>query len=130
MPWVRNRTAAGKPAFPWVSSTSSKAGVSGSERRTQRPTATTTMLSRNGIRQPQERRSSSGSAPMGMNTSVDRIRPIWVPLRVKLVKKPRRLAGACSKDMELAPACSPAAESPCRKRRMTSRIGASTPTWA
>jgi hypothetical protein len=42
-------------------------------------------LSRNGIRQPQLRRASSGSAAIGMNTSVARMLPNCVPASVKLV---------------------------------------------
>ncbi len=68
------------------SSTSSKAGVSGSARRTHRPTATTIVLSRNGTRQPQDCSASSGSAPIGRKTRVARMSSIWVPLSVKLVK--------------------------------------------
>jgi hypothetical protein len=60
-------------------------------------------------------------------TRLARIRPAWVPSRVKLVKKPRRRSGACSSVMEFAPLCSPAAEKPCRTRISTSRIGAATP---
>ena len=41
-----------------------------------------------------------------------RIRPACVPLSVKLVKNARRSSGACSRVIEFAPACSPAAEKP------------------
>ena len=75
---------------------------------------------------PAEQR-SSGSAATGMKTRVARIRPAWVPLRVKLVKKPRRPSGACSSVSEFAPLCSPAADRPCSTRSTTSRIGAATP---
>ncbi len=57
------------------------------------------------------------------------VRPPWVPLRVKLVKKARRFGGACSRVMELAPACSPEAEMPWRRRASTRRMGESSPTW-
>ncbi|MDQ0948252.1 hypothetical protein QFZ24_002175 [Streptomyces phaeochromogenes] len=88
------------------------------------------MLIQNGTRQPQESSWSSGSAATGMNTSVARSWPPWVPLSVKLVKKPRLFAGACSSDMEFALACSPAAEMPCRTRQITRSTGASVPTWS
>src|ERR1019366_2753104 len=64
-----------------------KAGVSGKERRIQNPTATTMALRKNGTRQPHERSWSSGSAEIGRKTIVARMKPICVPLRVKLVKK-------------------------------------------
>lgn len=38
-----------------------------------------------------------------------------------------RPSGECSRVIELAPLCSPAAESPCRMRRMTSGTGATVP---
>ncbi|CAM5735459.1 hypothetical protein SALBM311S_03933 [Streptomyces alboniger] len=65
-----------------------------------------------------------------MKTRVASSCPPCVPLRVKLVKKPRRSGGACSRVMELALACSPAAEMPCSTRHRTSRTGASVPTWS
>ena len=55
---------------------------------------------------------SSGSHEIGRKTAVARISPACVPLSVKLVKKARRLAGECSRVIELAPACSPEAENP------------------
>ena len=95
-----------------------------------RPATTTTALIQNGIRQPHVRSwSSESTAASGRNTAGARICPPWVPLSVKLVKKPRRSSGECSNDIELAPACSPAAERPCRTRSATSRTGASSPTW-
>ncbi len=88
-------------------------------------------LSQNGTRQPHDWSCSSGStAASGRNTAGASTWPPWVPLRVKLVKKPRRSSGACSNDIELAPACSPAAERPWSRRRITSRTGASSPTWS
>ena len=66
-------------------SSSAKAGVSGSVRRTQKPTATTIALRKNGMRQPQASRSFSGSDEIGMKTSVARISPACVPDSVKLV---------------------------------------------
>ncbi len=103
-------------------------GVSSSRLRITRPTTTTAALIQNGIRQPQELSwSSESTAASGRKTAGARICPPWVPLSVKLVKKPRRSSGACSKDIELAPACSPAAEMPCRMRSTTSSTGAISP---
>ena len=55
------------------------------------------------------------------------IRPVWVPLSVKLVKNARRSSGACSRLSEFAPACSPEAEKPCSSRSATSSAGAHRP---
>ena len=70
---------------------------------------------------------SSGSATTGMKTSAARIWPPWVPVSVQEVKNERRSSGACSSVSELAPACSPAAESPCSSRHSTSSAGAPQP---
>ena len=86
---------------------SSNAGLSCRVRRIHQPTTTTTALSRNGIRQPQDSSDSSGSAAIGMKIAVARMLPPWVPARVKLVKNARRSAGACSREVELALDCSP-----------------------
>lgn len=48
------------------------------------------------MRQPQLNNWSSGRLDTGMNTSVARIAPAWVPLRVKLVKKARFELAECS----------------------------------
>ena len=55
--------------------------------------------------------------------------PPWVPARVKLVKNARRLAGACSNEVELALDCSPDTARPWQTRRTNSRIGAAKPIW-
>ena len=62
-----------------------------------------------------------------MKTSAARIWPPWVPVSVHDVKKERRSSGACSSVSELAPACSPAAESPWSSRQKTSSAGAAQP---
>ncbi len=124
----RSRTASGSLATPSVDACRVKAGVSWRLRRMNHPTTATATLSQNGIRQPHDSRCSSGSAATGMKTRVARSWPACVPLRVKLVNQPRRSAGACSSVMELALACSPAAETPCRTRHSTSRTGARVPT--
>ena len=122
--WSRNRTAIGTLA---TAASSRKAGGSSSRRRIIRPTTTTTALSQNGTRQPQLSSCSSGIAPIGRNTAVAMIRPACVPLSVKLVKKPRRCSGACSRLSEFAPDCSPEADRPCSSRSATSSTGAQMP---
>lgn len=122
--WSRKRTATGS----FATSVRSNTGVSSSLRRMTNPTTTTAALHQNGTRQPHVSSWSCGSAATGRKIAVARIWPACVPLRVKLVKYARRRSGACSSDIEFAPACSPAAESPCSSRKTTSRIGASTPT--
>jgi len=58
------------------------------------PAITTTTLSRNGIRQPQDWKALSGSsAEIGRMTAAARIWPAWTPCRVKLAKYPRRPNG-------------------------------------
>ena len=104
-------------------------GVSSSVRRMMNATTTTIADSQNGTRQPQDSSASSGIAATGRNTAVARIDPAWVPLRVKLVKNARRWSGACSRLIELAPACSPPAERPCTSRSTTSSTGARVPIW-
>ncbi|MNR34539.1 hypothetical protein D3C85_1523190 [compost metagenome] len=64
------------------------------------------------MRQPHDKSCSSGRLEIGRNTSVARISPAWVPLKVKLEKKARCFEGACSSVIEFAPACSPEAENP------------------
>ena len=126
-PWRVKSSTTGSLGVTCFFTSSANAGVSGSVRRTQKPTATTIALRKNGMRQPHASNWSSGSAEIGMNTRVARISPACVPDSVKLVKNARRWAGACSSVIELAPACSPEAEMPCSSRRITSMIGEATP---
>lgn len=93
-------------------------------------TTTTTALSQNGTRQPHENLISSGRATTGMKMRAARICPPWVPVSVHDVKNERRESGACSRVSDDAPACSPAAESPCARRHSTSRAGANQPICA
>ena len=126
--WSRKSTASGACGASSLSTSARNSGVSSSRRRMIRPATTTTALIQNGIRQPHDWSwSSLSTAASGRKTAGARIWPPWVPLRVKLVKKPRRSSGECSKDIELAPACSPAAERPCSSRSTTRRTGARRP---
>jgi hypothetical protein len=63
----------------------------------------------------------------GMNTSVARIAPACVPLRVQLVKKARLELAECSSVSEFAPLCSPAADRPCNRRSSVRMMGAALP---
>ena len=65
-----------------------------------------------------------------MNTAVASRVPNWVPCRVQLVVYARRSSSECSSDMEMALACSPAADRPWTTRHSTSSTGASIPTWS
>src|SRR5699024_11365324 len=80
--------------------------------------------------QPQLNRASSGrKAVKGMKTAVASRVPAWVPCRVQLVVQARLASAACSRETEIALACSPEAESPWTMRQSTRRIGARMPTW-
>jgi hypothetical protein len=94
--WSRSSSPIGARSIAPSRAASSNAGVSSSLRRMIRPAMTTTALSQNGIRQPQDSSWSSGSAPIGRKAAVAMIRPACVPLSVKLEKNPRRSSGACS----------------------------------
>src|SRR5207302_1406324 len=59
----------------WCSCSSRKAGVSARLRRMIQPITTTTTLSQNGTRQPQDKSWSSGNREMGRNTAVARMEP-------------------------------------------------------
>jgi hypothetical protein len=57
--WWRNSSATGSRGVSWAFASSLKAGVSGSDRRIQKPTATTMALRKNGTRQPHDSNWSS-----------------------------------------------------------------------
>lgn len=91
---------------------------------------TTTALSTNGMRQPQDLKASSDSSiDMGRKIAAPRICPATVPCRAKLARKPRLPCGACSMIIALAPLNSPATAKPCTRRTRVRRIGAMMPTW-
>jgi hypothetical protein len=100
-------------------------------RRMNRPTPTSTIEIRNGIRQPQAMNWSSVVALCTMvNASVESSRPAGTPICGQLPKKPRLPLGACSTDISTAPPHSPPTPMPCAKRSTTSRIGAARPIVA
>ncbi len=85
------------------------------------------MLSRNGTRQPQLRKSSLGSAANSANTPLASSNPTVTPSGAKLPNSPRLPGGACSTAMMTAPPYSAPAPKPCTRRSTTSRTGAHTP---
>ncbi len=111
--------------------TAANAGLSSTRSRTYRPMPTSTMDSRNGIRQPQLLKSSSEVLPCTSLTSpVDSSRPSGTPSCGQLAKKPRRRWLPHSIDISTEPPHSPPTPMPCRIRRITSRIGAAMPQLA
>ena len=127
--WLRSTSIRGE-RVGLARAASAKTGVSATRARTNRPMASSTMLRRNGIRQPQARNSASPVREADRaSTSVESTTPVGAPALVKLVHRPRR-EEACSADISAAPPHSPPTAMPCTTRRSTSRIGAHTPTWA
>lgn len=110
--------------------TCANSGLSATLRRTNRPTASSTMLSRNGTRQPQARNWSSGRPETRVTIPADSTEPSGAPSMVKLDHMPRRplwVRSACSTTMRVAPPHSPPMAMPCTTRSVTSRTGAHTP---
>ena len=86
-------------------------------------------LHRNGIRQPQLSSCSSERVPTRIAQSAVAPRvPELVPSETSEATKPRRLTGADSASITVAPAISAPAPKPCASRSATSRIGARMPT--
>lgn len=109
---------------------SANSGLSATRSRTNMPTPSSTKLSRNGTRQPQERNWSSGSVATRVTTPAESTEPSGAPSWVKLDHRPRRepwVRSACSTTMRVAPPHSPPIASPWTTRRATSRTGAQTP---
>ena len=111
--------------------TAAKAGLSSTRNRTYRPTPTSTMDSRNGIRQPQLLKSASEVLPCtSLTMPVDSSRPSGTPSCGQLAKKPRRRCEPHSIDSSTEPPHSPPTPMPWMIRRTTSRIGAAMPQVA
>ncbi|MNL21865.1 hypothetical protein D3C87_1431780 [compost metagenome] len=96
-------------------------------RRINIPTTINTALARKGRRQPQDRKSSSGSRVTKANAPTDSKIPSGDPTKGRLPKKPRQRGGACSTAISMAPPSSPPNDKPCPIRNATSKIGAHTP---
>ena len=90
-----------------------------------------TKLSRNGIRQPQLSSCSSVSTPSSNAQIADAASvPELVPKQTSEAITPRRLTGAYSTSITVAPAISAPAPKPWTSRSATSRIGAAMPICA
>jgi hypothetical protein len=108
-----------------------KTGDSSTESRIHSPISTSTAESRNGIRQPQARKSASlcttaitASRPLAISW------PAGAPACGQLAQKPRRAGSPCSETISTAPPHSPPSAKPWTSRSTTSSTGASTPTVA
>jgi hypothetical protein len=88
-----------------------------------------TMLIRNGTRQPHSRNAAPGETTPVMRAMTPEARsiPSGTPSWGKAPARPRRLAGACSTAMRTAPPHSPPAETPWMMRRSSRRMGAAIP---
>ena len=108
-----------------------KTGDSSIETRIQRPTPTSTALSRNGMRQPQDSNCwSVVSAETNARTATARRLPAGAPACGQEAQYPRRSGVPYSAAISTAPPHSPPRAKPCTSRRTISRIGAQTPTVA
>ena len=86
------------------------------------------MPSRNGTRQPQARKSASGSCEASPNAPVASSSPTGAPACTQLAVEPAPArVGPCSTTISTAPAHSPPTPSPCTNRSTTSSTGASDP---
>jgi hypothetical protein len=128
--WVCSNSTTGTFTTPRASFIFAKTGDSMIRSRMNRPTNTSTMLKRNGTRQPHDTKSSSGSCCISRKIPVAINPPTALPICAKLPKKPRRPAPACSVAMSTAPPHSPPTAMPCTKRSTTMRIGAHAPMTA
>jgi hypothetical protein len=105
-----------------------KAGVSAIFRRTYKPSATSTALTRNGTRQPQLRNCASlNDKASAKNRPLDARKPIDGPSCGNMPNQPRLPAGAFSVASSAAPPHSPPSPMPWPKRNTHKRIGARLP---
>ena len=128
LPGRRRTDSNGICGFSTVSSASRNTGLSVTPIRMYRPAASRTMLARNGIRQPHDRRSSSGSMATTATTAVESNEPMGEPICMTPFQKPRLPGSACSVTMRVAPPHSPPIAMPWTTRSNTSSRGAITPT--
>ncbi|MCY1179792.1 hypothetical protein D9M73_202070 [compost metagenome] len=105
-------------------------GDSLTPRRIARPTSSNSELARNGRRQPQLIRSSSGRRVTALKASSDRIKPAGLPSCANEAKKLRRPFGACSPAISTAPPHSPPTAMPWTMRNRISSTGAAAPICA
>ena len=128
--YLRKTSTSGSAAFASASSISLKAGGSSILSRITRPTATSTIETRNGTRQPHDWKASSGSWVTAVTARVEVSRPIGTPSCGHDENQPRLSSGACSTQSRTAPPHSPPRPMPCSIRRTSSSIGAATPMAA
>ena len=110
-----------------LSCTRLKAGLSMILKRIKSPTATSRMLSTNGIRQPQAMNCASGRLETARKIRLESMSPAGTPICGQLPKNPRFSRGECSTAIRTAPPHSPPTPRPCAKRSTTSRSGAQMP---
>ena len=91
------------------------------------PSAMTKMLSKNGTRQPQLKKSSFGMDEKIANTPCASKMPSVTPMGANAPYSPRLPGGAYSTARITAPPYSAPAPKPCTKRSTTNRIGAQMP---
>ena len=108
------------------STSSLKAGGSAILSRMNSPTATSTMLARNGNRQPRDERLVEQPEHL-VTAPVESSRPIGTPSCGHEEYQPRRSSGACSTQSSTAPPHSPPRPMPCSIRSSTRSRGAATP---
>ncbi|MNY01534.1 hypothetical protein D3C86_1340680 [compost metagenome] len=111
--YLRNTSASGIFTCTSASLTLLKAGVSAMFKRMYKPTAISSTLPRNGIRQPQANRSSGDSqAAINRKARLAIMVPAGTPICTHEPYKPRLLAGACSTAINTAPPHSPPSARP------------------
>ncbi|MNE18088.1 hypothetical protein D3C81_1364660 [compost metagenome] len=128
---VRSTSITGACSLPLVllacSRLARNAGDSLTPRRIARPTSSNSALARNGKRQPQLMRSSSGKRVTALKANNDRIKPAGLPSWANEAKKFRRPLGACSPAINTAPPHSPPTAMPWTIRSRISNTGAAAP---
>lgn len=127
-PHLRRTSTSGSLCTAPSPLTSANSGLSRRPSRITSPATTSSTLTRNGIRQPQATRSSSGSRATSRNIALARMVPTAVPVLRIPPKNPRRCFSACSTVSRAAPLDSPPSDTPCTIRSATSRIGAVMPS--
>src|SRR5476649_1185687 len=104
-----------------------KAGDSATFHRTSTPTATRTMLNRNGSRQPQARNEASCMWLTSAKVRDASNNPAGAPACGSAPKSTRRAFGACSTAISTAPPHSPPRAKPCSSRKVTRIAAAQRP---
>lgn len=130
MGWLRRTSESGSLATSFFSMSLAMAGDSATFRRTSRPTMTSAAEARNGTRQPQETKASSGSWLMARKLTVERVLPTGEPCWANAPYSTDLPLGACSEAIRTEPPHSPPRPMPWIMRMQTRRIGAAMPMEA